>query len=512
MGPAVSSNLQQPARVGRSYAGSRPVDSSSGSSSSSSLGFPPQGVGLRIYTLGDMMSSVSQKQASAALLRRRNTSSSHWSKNSGSNRSPEQMVTSAPMVALLSDSPLMRLDISVYCNPYLYSNAFLAPRGLCPLKTLLKTSTKMLVNSSVWGVGGDAGGEPCDGVSVEEGGLWRGWSGVVLLFLVAESNDRVRLIMYFINAYGRDFSSLRRSEVRFRVYCDTILLSSTESPGRESTTIPVHETVKIPEFCLPLRIEALEGTVSYYSWSWDTLRLSRTAGVSDGSMDACDQSTSKGILLWTTVMAQQSCDYCVAGKADRRRQTVVIYRTAVNAVIGDRTTGTVLPRRPCSRTVLCWVMTVATVQSVKNAPSGRPRALKHRCITTPVKRKLIPPHSVNQVPHLQAMIDEGVTAVLATRATTRNGDDSHTSGTGCEKDLEAVRSATFKTSEMSKPYLQGHRRSGRIDPMDTGIADIVTGCSLKRTDKIERYVGGDSRPDLLSVVASMHRNPCKRGY
>ncbi|GJV54079.1 ribonuclease H-like domain-containing protein [Tanacetum coccineum] len=31
---------------------------------------------------------------------------------------------------------------------------------------------------------------------------------------------------------------------------------------------------------------------------------------------------------------------------------------------------------------------------------------------------------------LQAMIDEGVTAVLAARATTRNGDDSHTSGTG----------------------------------------------------------------------------------
>ncbi|GKF77176.1 hypothetical protein Tco_0229646, partial [Tanacetum coccineum] len=28
------------------------------------------------------------------------------------------------------------------------------------------------------------------------------------------------------------------------------------------------------------------------------------------------------------------------------------------------------------------------------------------------------------------MIDEGVTAVLAARATTRNGDDSHTSGTG----------------------------------------------------------------------------------
>ncbi|GJX22804.1 putative reverse transcriptase domain-containing protein [Tanacetum coccineum] len=36
---------------------------------------------------------------------------------------------------------------------------------------------------------------------------------------------------------------------------------------------------------------------------------------------------------------------------------------------------------------------------------------------------------------LQAMIDEGVTAVLAARATTRNGDDSHTSGTEGVVDL-----------------------------------------------------------------------------
>ncbi|GJR49749.1 hypothetical protein Tco_1400270 [Tanacetum coccineum] len=38
---------------------------------------------------------------------------------------------------------------------------------------------------------------------------------------------------------------------------------------------------------------------------------------------------------------------------------------------------------------------------------------------------------------LQAMIDEGVTAVLAARATTRNGDDSHTSGTVDER-METV--------------------------------------------------------------------------
>ncbi|GJX62531.1 putative reverse transcriptase domain-containing protein [Tanacetum coccineum] len=39
---------------------------------------------------------------------------------------------------------------------------------------------------------------------------------------------------------------------------------------------------------------------------------------------------------------------------------------------------------------------------------------------------------------LQAMIDEGVTAVLATRATTRNGDDSHTSGTCVRRNERAI--------------------------------------------------------------------------
>ncbi|GKG09425.1 hypothetical protein Tco_0338171, partial [Tanacetum coccineum] len=44
-----------------------------------------------------------------------------------------------------------------------------------------------------------------------------------------------------------------------------------------------------------------------------------------------------------------------------------------------------------------------------------------------------------------AMIDEGVTAVLAARATTRNGDD--------------------RLHEMSTLILQGYRRSGRLDLM-----------------------------------------------
>ncbi|GJU39682.1 putative reverse transcriptase domain-containing protein [Tanacetum coccineum] len=68
---------------------------------------------------------------------------------------------------------------------------------------------------------------------------------------------------------------------------------------------------------------------------------------------------------------------------------------------------------------------------------------------------------------LQAMIDQGVTAALAARDATQNGDDSHTSGTGVRRNERVVR-------EMFP----------------------------EESDKIERYVGG--LPDMIysSVVAS----------
>ncbi|GJS91057.1 putative reverse transcriptase domain-containing protein [Tanacetum coccineum] len=156
---------------------------------------------------------------------------------------------------------------------------------------------------------------------------------------------------------------------------------------------------------------------------------------------------------------------------------------------------------------------------------------------------------------LQAMIDEGVTAVLAARATTRNGDDSHTSGTGVRRNERAVRECTYQDFMKCQPlFFRGTEASGSTDPMTVtnDIAYAMTWTDLKKkmttkycprneikkveaelwnlkvkgtdvvaynqrfqelallcdrmfpeeTDKIERYVGG--MPDLIysSVVAS----------
>ncbi|GJU00897.1 putative reverse transcriptase domain-containing protein [Tanacetum coccineum] len=51
----------------------------------------------------------------------------------------------------------------------------------------------------------------------------------------------------------------------------------------------------------------------------------------------------------------------------------------------------------------------------------------------------------------QAMIGRGVTAVLAARATTRNGDDSHTSGTGVRRNECTIRECTYQDFMKCQP-------------------------------------------------------------
>ncbi|GJS82269.1 putative reverse transcriptase domain-containing protein [Tanacetum coccineum] len=136
------------------------------------------------------------------------------------------------------------------------------------------------------------------------------------------------------------------------------------------------------------------------------------------------------------------------------------------------------------------------------------------------------------------MIDEGVTAVLAVRATTQNGDDIHTSRTGVRRNERAIRECTYQDFMKCQPlFFKG--TEGVVDLtqwfermeivfriMTNEVAYAMTWTDLKKkmttkycprneikkieaelmfpeeTDKIERYVG--RMPDLIysSVVAS----------
>ncbi|GKA60600.1 reverse transcriptase domain-containing protein, partial [Tanacetum coccineum] len=94
------------------------------------------------------------------------------------------------------------------------------------------------------------------------------------------------------------------------------------------------------------------------------------------------------------------------------------------------------------------------------APRGRPtRTTRSRPVTTtppPVTTTPPPvtdPTTTTSVTsaQLQAMIDEGVNAVLAARAATRNGDDSHTSGTGARRNERTVRECTYQDFMKCQP-------------------------------------------------------------
>ncbi|GJR40332.1 hypothetical protein Tco_1216016 [Tanacetum coccineum] len=112
-------------------------------------------------------------------------------------------------------------------------------------------------------------------------------------------------------------------------------------------------------------------------------------------------------------------------------------------------------RRP--EQFLDWVMTLATVTVLlKKAPNKE--TSRSTLVTTTPPPSQDPTYQTNigvTSAQLQAMINQGVTAVLAARDTTRNGDDSHTSGTGGHR-----RSATL-------PMFRGWKTVFRISNCNT---------------------------------------------
>ncbi|GJS42131.1 hypothetical protein Tco_0567174 [Tanacetum coccineum] len=100
------------------------------------------------------------------------------------------------------------------------------------------------------------------------------------------------------------------------------------------------------------------------------------------------------------------------------------------------------------------------------APRGRPtRTTRSRPVTTtppPVTTTPPPvtdPTTTTSVTNaqLQAMINEGVTAALAARDTTRNGDDSHSSGVGIRRPVQVLVNGTYPDFLTANPLnFKGH--------------------------------------------------------
>ncbi|GJW14682.1 putative reverse transcriptase domain-containing protein [Tanacetum coccineum] len=94
------------------------------------------------------------------------------------------------------------------------------------------------------------------------------------------------------------------------------------------------------------------------------------------------------------------------------------------------------------------------------APKRATRAT--RATTTPAPTATTTTNVTNA--QLQAMINQGVNAALAARDSTRNGTDSHSSGTGVRGSERVARECTYQDFMKCKPLggfcIQGHRGSG----------------------------------------------------
>ncbi|GJW29445.1 putative reverse transcriptase domain-containing protein [Tanacetum coccineum] len=102
------------------------------------------------------------------------------------------------------------------------------------------------------------------------------------------------------------------------------------------------------------------------------------------------------------------------------------------------------------------------------------------------------------------MINEGVTAVLAARNVTRNGDDSHTSGTGARRPVQVARECTYPDFLKCQP-LNFKGTKGVVGLTYQRFQELALICDRmfpEEIDQVEKYVGG--LPDTIhgSVMAT----------
>nr|GEU64549.1 putative reverse transcriptase domain-containing protein [Tanacetum cinerariifolium] len=92
----------------------------------------------------------------------------------------------------------------------------------------------------------------------------------------------------------------------------------------------------------------------------------------------------------------------------------------------------------------------ANIVCAKKIKMAQKRSTRLNLGTTPVTTPSTTTTSVTNA-QLRAMINEGVNAALAARDATRNGDDSHTSGTGARRPVQAVRKCSYSKFVKCKP-------------------------------------------------------------
>ncbi|GJZ65465.1 putative reverse transcriptase domain-containing protein [Tanacetum coccineum] len=121
---------------------------------------------------------------------------------------------------------------------------------------------------------------------------------------------------------------------------------------------------------------------------------------------------------------------------------------------------------------------VTILQGQKLAPKRATRSTPVTTTPTPIETTTT---SVTNV-QLQAMIDQGVTAALAARDANRNGNDSHTSGTGGRRTERVAREYTYQDFMKCKPlYFKGTKGVVKLTQWFKKMVTIfrISNCSVE---------------------------------
>ncbi|GJT86144.1 putative reverse transcriptase domain-containing protein [Tanacetum coccineum] len=109
---------------------------------------------------------------------------------------------------------------------------------------------------------------------------------------------------------------------------------------------------------------------------------------------------------------------------------------------------------------------------------------------------------------LQAMINQGVNAALAARDSTRNGTDSHSSGTGVRGSERVARECTYQDFMKCKPlYFKGTEGVTKLKGMSGDLPDMIHGNivaskpkTCKRLSKWHRVMDKESQYQHQAVI------------
>ncbi|GJZ12154.1 hypothetical protein Tco_0546913 [Tanacetum coccineum] len=184
------------------------------------------------------------------------------------------------------------------------------------------------------------------------------------------------------------------------------------------------------------------------------------------SMDASDYARSNVMSLRTTVVAQSALILELPSADHKRQRTQMVeFQRQHGPTKGlaqpdaPGEGGEVLELLPvlvfCSGNIyLVRILRLQGISRLKMAPKRKTTRLNPDATPTPVTNT----HTTTSVTNaqIQATINEGVTAALAARDATRNGDDAYFRKGLPERPMKVARECTYPDFQMPTLELQGH--------------------------------------------------------